>query len=161
MMGIVASEMAIELLSKIEAFTMTSQIRCFSIGDGALHFSYMGNNKIPSLAEVKEYLEKDQRAEMLRNDGWVPVVLDQEPILVIPIMRINKMILLVNGWKTVYRINSNKLWEIHNHCSNVFLKAMCYKNGKLVELKNRDFRGAIRHFINNEHLFNGEKSLNS
>jgi hypothetical protein len=130
------------------------QLKCYASGDGALHFSYVENDKATgrkvTLEDAENYLKNDPDSSVLRAAGWRAIILDSQPVLVAKIFRVNENTLNLDGQEFRYNIRENSLWTDSGHCTDYFLDIECVVDDAIIPVNNYSMRACLRHFINNE-----------
>jgi hypothetical protein len=130
-------------------------LHCYASGDGALHFCYLKDKKsckrVVTLEEAKDYLANSPKASHLRLENWKVVLINDAPVLVGNVKRIDESTLAINDKPFFYKIDeSSSFWNNDGHCMDHFLTITCNHNGKTVNVVNYSLRMQLRHFINNE-----------
>jgi len=127
----------------------------YASGDGACHFSFIENGKAggkrPTLDDAQRYLDQHPKASKYRADNWRAVLIENEPVLVAPVTRINENTLAIDGKEFTYHVDqSSMLLQDANHITDTAITIKAQYKGETVNVRNYGMRLQLRHFLMNE-----------
>lgn len=127
-------------------------LRCYASGNGCLDFVWINefadrriaSGRIVTLDEAKDYLQNNPKADHLRNHGWKVVVLNNRPVLIAGVNRVDSNTLCLNN--KVYRYRSAS--ETPATDFNLVIEVL--HDNEVHEVKNISTRAIIQHFLIHE-----------